>query len=107
MVTTSRALKMLYNVPSLALDSSTAIALPDVGFRLVGQSVPPPVAPVPLQALQFSIPTEGTPEAQYQHLLGLVQHLQDMALSLCPLMALEAPFVPPFQFQAFPTTPPP
>ena len=59
-VTTSRALETLYNVPGLALDSPTATAPPNVGFHPVGQSMSPPVPP---QALQFSIPTNGTPEA--------------------------------------------
>ena len=45
-ITTSRASKKLYNVSGLVLDLPTTTAPPDVGFRLVGQSVSPPVAPV-------------------------------------------------------------
>ena len=61
-MTTTRALEAQLNIPGLMLDTPTTTASPGLGSHPVGQSVSQPTAPVPSQALQFSIPTDGTPK---------------------------------------------
>ena len=50
---------------------STAAATLTVGPVPPGQSVSVPLASQPSPALHFSVPADGTPEAQYQHLMEL------------------------------------
>ena len=64
----------------------------------------------PLSILQLSIPTDGSPEMQYQQLMETAQRLQGMALSLRPSftpVVPEAPLRPTLASQAFPSAPPP
>ena len=51
------------------------------------ESGPPPV-------LRLSIPIDGSPDAQYQHLMETAQTLQGMALSVRPSCIPTAPEVP-------------
>ena len=63
-----------------------------VGLQSPGQTVPFGSGPLP--TLHLSIPTDGTPDEQYQHMMETAQRLQGMALSVCPSFILAAPEVP-------------
>ena len=89
----------------VTFDTHPTAASIGLGSQISGQSMSLPLASGPSLALQFSIPTDGTPEMQYQHLLGLAQHLQGLALSVRPLVIPEVPLQPFLQFQCFPTAP--
>ena len=107
-VTTVCALEVSLAPPSqgyVTFDTHPAAASFGLGTLPSGQSMSLPLASGPSPALQFSIPTNGTPEMQYQHLLGLAQHLLGLALSVCPPVILEVPLQPFLQFQSFSTAP--
>ena len=56
-----------------------------VGSLPLGQSVSQPLlASGPSPVLHFSLPTDGTPDKQYQHMMEMAQTLQGMALSIRP-----------------------
>ena len=65
----------------------------------------PPLAPDPSLVLHFSLPTDGTPDEQYQRVMELVQVLQGMAHTIRPPVFPITPEVQqPFSiFQAHPT----
>ena len=63
-----------------------------IGFQSSGQSVP--LGSGPPSTLHLSIPTDGTPDEQYQHLMEIAQRLQGMALSVRPSFILAGPKVP-------------
>ena len=82
-----------------------------VGSLPLGQSVSQPLLAFgPSPVLYFGLPTDGTPDEQYQHVMELVQALQGMALTIRPLVIPTTPEIPqqPFSvFQAHSTAPPP
>ena len=87
---------------------STAAATLAIGLQPSGQSVPLGSGPPP--ALHFSVPTKGTLEEQYQHLMETTQRLQGMALSVCPSSiptGLEILVRPAPAYHAFATAPSP
>ena len=105
MVTTVRAPGVSLAPPSqgyVTIDTHPVAASFGLGTLPLGQSVSLPLASGPSPALQFSIPTDRTPKMQYQHLLGLAQHLQSLALSVRPPVIPEVPQQPFLQFQSFP-----
>ena len=57
------------------LDAPSATATFAVGPLSPGQFVSLPFSSGPPQALHLSIPTNGTPDVQYQHLMELAQRL--------------------------------
>ena len=65
-----------------------------------------PLESGPLPVRQLSIPTDGSPEVQYQHVMETAQRLQGMALSVCPSCIPAAPKVPLQPALAHSTLPP-
>ena len=108
-VTTVRALEVSLARPSqgyVTSDTHPAAASLGLGTLPSGQFVSLPLASGSSAALQFSIPNDRMPEMQYQHLMGTVQTLQGLALSIRPPVVPEVPLQPFLQFQSFPTAPP-
>ena len=75
--------------------SSGGYVVPDIPstattFALGSQSLESASRPV----LQFSVPTHGSPEARYRHLMDLAHTLQGIALSVRPSCIPVAPEVP-------------
>ena len=75
-------------------NASSAAATLAVGPLSPGQSVSLPFGSSPLQVLHLSIPTNETPDEQYQHMIETAQWLQGMALSVCPSFIPAGPEVP-------------
>ena len=114
LVTTNRALETLLMASSpqgfVTFDTVSAAVTSAIGSLPFGQSVSLPLASGPSPTLHLSIPTNGSADVQYQHLMELAQALQGMALSVHPSViptALEFPLQLAPAFQALPTTPPP
>ena len=78
----------------VTFDTLSAVASSVIGSLPSRQSMSLPLASIPSLTLHFSLPTDGTPDAQYQNLLELAQTLQGMALSIHPSVIPTAPEVP-------------
>ena len=76
----------------IPLNSCSAAATLAIGLQSFGQSDPLGSGPSP--TLHLSIPTDGTPEEQYQYLMETALRLQGMALSVRPSFILAGPGVP-------------
>ena len=113
MASTVRAPEMPLTPPSqgnVTFDTHPAAANFALGPLPPGQSASQPLDSGPLPILQLSIPTDGSPEMQYQQLMEIAQRLQGMALSLHPSftpVAPKAPLRPALASQSFPSVPPP
>ena len=57
----------------VTFDTLSVVATPVIGSLPSGQSVSLPLASGPSPTLYFSIPTDGTPDVQYQYLMELAQ----------------------------------
>ena len=113
-MTTARTLGFQFPAPvaqgSNILGTHSDESSSAVGSLPIGQSVSqPPVVSDSSPILHFSLPTDGTPDEQYQCMMKMAQALQGMALSVRPSVFPVAPEIQqPFSvFQAHPTSPPP
>ena len=70
----------------VVIDAPSLAATLAIGFQ--------PLEFCPSPVLHFSVPTDGSPELQYQHLMETVHTLQGMALSVRPPCIPAAPEVP-------------
>ena len=78
----------------VTFDTHPVVTTSAIGPLPSGQSVSRPLDSSPLPVLQLNIPTDGSLEVQYQHLMETAQRLQGMTLSLRPSFTLAAPEVP-------------
>ena len=103
LVTTTRIPETLLTASSpqgsVTFDTLSTAATSAVGSLPSGQSVSLPLGFGPSPTLHLSIPTNGPPDVQYQHLMELAQVFRGMALSVRPSLvptALEVPVDTPF-----------
>ena len=94
----------------VTFDTLSAAVTSVIGSLPSRQSVSLPLASGPSPTLHLSIPTDGTPNVQYQRLMELAKALQGMPLSVRPSVipaAPEVPLQPTPVHHAFPSALPP